>query len=248
MRLGQPIKVADGVFQLRVLGARVTVLVEKGTAILVDAGLWGSQGLILDGLRSLGLNREDLRMVVITHAHPDHAGGLKGLVEGSGIPVGVHRNEADVVEGSVPTPSPLRSPRLAKLTQPLLSKLMGGPVSVTDRLEDGDVVPFGTEVRVVHLPGHTEGSIGLHLPRKRMIIVGDALQYKMGRRLSPPAAAVTQDREEAMESLKKLSCMAFDTICFSHFPPMREGGAVALREMLRHGVPGGRLTAKGKLV
>ena len=90
MNLGKPIKAADGVFQIRVLGARVTVLVEKSEAILVDAGLWGSQGLILDGLGSLGLNPENLRMVVITHAHPDHSGGLAGLVGDTGIPVGSH--------------------------------------------------------------------------------------------------------------------------------------------------------------
>ena len=247
MRLGQPIKVADGVFQLRVLGARVTVLVENGSAILVDAGPWGSQGLILDGLRSLGLNRENLKMVVITHAHPDHAGGLKGLVEGPGIPVGVHRNEADVVEGRVPTPSPLRNHLLGKITQPAFRKLLGSPVPVNQRLEDGDLIPFGTEVRVVHLPGHTEGSIGIHLPRKRTIIVGDALQYKLGRRLSPPAGSVTQDLGKAMSSLEKLSGMDFDTICFSHFPPMRTGGASALREMMRQRVSAGRLTARGKL-
>lgn len=247
MRLGRPIKVADGVFQLRVLGARVTVLVEKRTAILVDAGLWGSQGLIVNGLEQIGLSKKNLRMVVVTHAHPDHSGGLRGLVEGTGIPVGVHRLEADIVEGIVPPPSPLQSPGLAKLTQPLFSKWMGGPVPVTGRLEDGDVIPFATEVRVVHLPGHTEGSIGLHLPRKRMIIVGDALQYKLGRRLSPPAAAVTQDPGRAMLSLEKLLEVEFDSICFSHFPPMRNGGAVALSQMLRHGVSGGQLAAKGKL-
>ncbi len=246
MNLGKPIKAADGVFQIRVLGARVTVLVEKGEAILVDAGLWGSQGLILDGLKSLGISRESLRMVIITHAHPDHSGGLRGLVEGTGVPVGVHKLEADIVEGRAPPPSPLRNPRLAKLTQPVFSKLMGGPVSVNDRLEDGDVIPFGTEVQVVHLPGHTVGSIGLHLPRKRTTIVGDALQYKLARSLSPPAAGVTQDAREAIASLEKLLDMDLDTICFSHFPPMRHNACEALGMLLRGHASAGRPAARGK--
>ncbi len=246
MRIGQPIKVTDGVFQLRALGARVTVLVENGMAILVDAGLWGSQGLIVNGLESLGLSREKVRMVVVTHAHPDHSGGLGGLVGETGIPVGSHKLEADIIEGKVPPPSPLQNRLLGNITQPAFGKLLGRPVPVNERLEDSDVIPFGAEVRVVHLPGHTEGSIGLHLPRKRMIIVGDALQYKLGRRLSPPAGAVTQDRERAMVSLEKLLDLEFDSICFSHFPPMRNGGAAALREMLRQRVPVGRLTSRGK--
>lgn len=247
MRLGRPIKVADGVFQLRALGARVTVLVEKGMAILVDAGLWGSQGLIMNGLESLGLSRENLRMVVVTHAHPDHSGGLGGVVGETGIPVGAHKLEADIIEGRAPAPSALRNPLLSKVTRPVFGRLMGSPVRVTQRLKDGDVIPFDTEVRVVHLPGHTEGSIGLHLPKKRMIVVGDALQYKLGRRLSPPAAAVTQDGDRAMLSLENLSSIDFDTICFSHFPPMRNGGVATLRELLRQGVSGRRLAAKGRL-
>ena len=246
MRFGQPIKVTDGIFQLRALGARVTVLVEKGTAILVDAGLWGSQGLILNGLEKLGLSRDKLRMAVVTHAHPDHSGGLAGLVGDTGIPVGAHKLEADIIYGRVTPPSPLGNKLLGRITQPAFSKLLGSPVPVDEQLEDGDVIPFGTDVRVVHLPGHTEGSIGLHLPQKRTVIVGDALQYKLGRRLSPPAAAVTQDPEGAMASLERLSSMDFDTICFSHFPPMRSGGAAALREMLSQRASCGRLTIRGR--
>ena len=246
MRLGRPIKVTDGVFQIRALGARVTVLVENGAAILVDAGLWGSQGLIVDGLESLGLSMEQIRMVVVTHAHPDHSGGLGGLVEGPGIPVGAHKLEADIIEGKAPPPSLLRSRLMGRITQLAFQKLLGHPVPVNGRLEDGDVIPFGTEVRVVHLPGHTEGSIGIHLPKKRMVIVGDALQYKLGLRLSPPAGAVTQDPDRAMSSLERLLELDFDAICFSHFPPMRSGGSEALREMLRQGDSKGRLTAKGR--
>ncbi len=246
MRLGRPIEVTDGVFQIRALGARVTVLVENGAAILVDTGLWGSQGLIMSGLESLGLSREKLRMMVVTHAHPDHSGGLGGLVGDAGIPVGAHKLEADIIEGRAPPPSPLQNPLLGRITQPGFRKLLGCPVPVSERLEDGDVIPFGTEVRVVHLPGHTGGSIGIHLPRKRTVIVGDALQYKLGRRLSPPAASVTQDPEKAISSLEELSGMDFDTICFSHFPPMRNGGAAALRDLLRQQTPCGRVTARGK--
>ena len=110
---------------------------------------------------------------------------------------------------------------------------MGSPVPVDDRLEDGDVIPFGTEVRVVHLPGHTEGSIALHLPYKGTIIVGDALQYKFARTLGPPALGVTQRPKEAMRSVEKLLGLDFDTMCFSHFPPMRTEPREALRRLIQ---------------
>ena len=86
---------------------------------------------------------------------------------------------------------------------------------------------------MVHLPGHTPGSIGLYLPEKRVVIVGDALQYKLGRKLYPPASGVTQCPEEALRSLEKLLDLDFDIICFSHFPPMRNEPRKALEALLK---------------
>ena len=118
------------------------------------------------------------------------------------------------------------------MAEPVLPKLMGGHVPVDLPLEDGDIIPFGAEVRVVHLPGHTAGSIALHLPTKRVIIVGDALQYRFSLKLSPPAEGVTQHPDEALRSLEKLLDLDFDIICFSHFPPMRKNPRAALRKMI----------------
>ena len=109
---------------------------------------------------------------------------------------------------------------------------MGDHVPVDLPLEDGDIIPFGAEVRVVHLPGHTVGSIALYLPTKRVIIVGDALQYRFSLKLSPPAEGVTQHPDEALRSLEKLLDLDFDIICFSHFPPMRKNPRAALRKMI----------------
>ena len=53
-------------------------------------------------------------------------------------------------------------------------------------------MPFPARVQIVHLPGHTPGSIGLFLPEKGIVVVGDALQHKFGLRLYPPAPGVTQ--------------------------------------------------------
>ena len=233
MMFRKPIPITDGVFQIRAFGARVTVLVEKGDALLVDAGLLGSSGAILRGLSNLGLSPDQIGRVVITHAHPDHSGGIGELAAGREIAVAVHRLEADIISGAVPAPSPLQNRLCAKLAHPVFSRLMGKPVPVNDHLEDGDLIPFGTEVRVVHLPGHTEGSIALHLPRKRTIIVGDALQYKFAWRLSPPAPGVTRHPQEAMRSAEKLLELDFDTICFSHFPPMRKEPREAIQKLIR---------------
>ena len=232
---GKPIRITDGVYQLRAFGARVTVLAEHGDAILIDSGLPGSFRVIARGLLGCGLTLDRISRIVITHAHPDHCGGLAELVDKTGIAVAVHESEADIVEGRVPAPSPFRSRFLAALTRPAVSRMNGDPVPVNFRLKDGDLVPFPTEVRVVHLPGHTPGSIGLYLPERGTVIVGDALQYKFGWRLYPPAPGVTQCSRTAMRSLEKLLSLDFHTICFSHFPPLRNNAKDAVRQLVeRH--------------
>ena len=230
--LDRPIQIADGVFQLRVIGARVTVLVEDGEALLVDAGLPGSAPVILRGLRRLGVFPEDLTRVALTHYHPDHAGGLGQLVAGRDVAVAAHESEAEIIEGKEPMPTVLAEGPLGEMTAPVIARLMGRPVAVDDRLEDGDAIPFGTEVRVVHLPGHTRGSIGLLLPEKGAVIVGDALQYKLARRLSPPITLNEERFRLAMQSLEKLSALEYETIAFSHFPPLRNEPREAVRRLV----------------
>ncbi len=232
MNFGKPIRITDGVFQIRAIGARITALVEDNRVLLVDTGLQGSINPITSGLKELGLSLDHIETVVITHAHPDHCGGLAEIVERREIAVAAHRLDADVLSGNESAPNPFQNELLAKISGPVLPKLMGRAVPVDIRLEDGDLVPFGIEARTVHLPGHTAGSIALYLPSKRVIIVGDTLQYKLSRKLSPPSERVTQDFEEAVRSLEKLIDLDFEVICFSHFSPLRRNARESLRRML----------------
>ena len=230
--LDRPIRIADGVFQLRAVGARVTLLVEHGEALLVDTGLPGSSSVVWRGLRRLGMFPEQLTRVALTHSHPDHCGGLGQLNAGRDIAVSVHFSEADIVEGKAAMPVVMPEACLQKMAQPIIGRLMGSPVPVAQRLEEGDLIPFGAEVRVVHVPGHTEGSIALLLPEKGVVIVGDALQYKLARRLSPPVTLECEKAKQAIRSLERLASMEFDTICFSHFPPLRQEPRQALVRLI----------------
>ena len=240
MKLGKPIKIAKGVFQVQAIGARVTVLVHDNEVVLVDTGSRGSLGMISAGLEAVGLSLDNVGKVVVTHHHPDHTGGLSELVQGRDIKVAAHGTEAAMIAGTETTPNPMQSRLLAMVSRPFVKRLIGAPVPVDYHLSDGDLIPFGNDIRVVHLPGHTAGSIALHLPSKKIIIVGDALQYKFGWRLSPPAPGVTQQPEEAIRSLTKLLTLDFDTICFSHFPPKRNGAQAALQQLVKRHSGGGQ--------
>ena len=237
MKLGNPIRVAEGVHQIRAIGARVTVLSHGDEVILVDAGMKGSSGMIIESLEAIGLSINMVRALVISHRHPDHAAGAAELIAGRDISVMAHRLEAGVLTGREQPPAPVQSNLVTRITAQVIERISGAPTTVDVELEDGDVIPFGFPVQVVHLPGHTAGSIALFLPEQKTVIIGDALQYKLSLKLFPPAPTVTEDPEQALASLRKLLDLDFDAICFSHFSPMRRGARGALSSMLWQRVP-----------
>ncbi len=238
MKLANPIEVAPGLYQVHAVAARVTVLAAERSALLIDAGGNGSAGFILSGLEALGIRPEQVSVIAVTHYHPDHVGGLERLVAGTNARVAAHRLDAGFIDGSKPRPDPYRNRIVAGVTRPVVTALYGRAASVDIRLEDGEALPFEEEVRVVHTPGHTPGSICLLIPGKGVLVVGDAMQFRFGR-LGPPSEAVTADVRQAHESLAKLLQLDFDTICFSHYQPLRANGRREL-ELLVERLPAAR--------
>ncbi|MBI4338894.1 MAG: MBL fold metallo-hydrolase [Chloroflexi bacterium] len=222
MNFGRPTVVAPGIYQLGAIGARVTVVVDSDEALLVDTGAPGSFGLIASGLKALGLSVGQLRYIVLTHYHPDHSGSLARLSQESGAKTAAHQEDEPFITGAEPPPNPFRNRLMAGVTQPFMPLLYDHPPHLDVALADGDEIPLGTRstISVIHTPGHTAGSISLYLRPQKILLVGDALQYRF-HRLSPPARGVTQDYQAAQESMRKLLAYDFKTLCFGHFPPLR---------------------------
>ncbi len=236
MKLGDPIKIGSNLYQIRAVGARVTVLIAGRDVLLIDAGARGSLRFIKGGLQALGLGFDQITLTTVTHHHPDHAGGLRDIVDVSHAPVAAHRADAPIIRGEE-QPPPFQNSLLATLTKPVVGALSGSPTKVDHEVEDGDILPFREEVRVVHLPGHTVGSIALHIPEKGTVVVGDALEHRSQQKLGPPARRFSDDHDQAIRSLRKLLDIEIDTLCFSHFPPLRKGVNAALKTLLtEHGL------------
>ena len=79
MRLRNPVKIAEGVYQLRAVGARVTAVTAGDGIVLGDAGGRGSVRSIAAGLKALGSSLDRVRLAVLTHYHPDHFGYKQGM-------------------------------------------------------------------------------------------------------------------------------------------------------------------------
>jgi len=225
-------EIAPGIHQLWGLGCQVFALVGDRVT-LIDAGAPGNGRIVVRQLRKLGIHPGDVEQIVLTHYHIDHRGAVNELRAASGARVLVHSNEAPYFRGHRPYPNPVNrqsAPRLARLTDPLFATTRGRPLPV-EGLEDGDTLDVLGGLRILHTPGHTQGSIALWLPGERLLFTGDALGYRRNR-LEVPDARVSEDPALARSSLERLAGLDAEGICFSHFKPLPHGARAALEELV----------------
>jgi len=159
---------------------------------LIDTGPRTTQThqALVSGLASLGLRPEEIRRVVVTHAHVDHYGLAGLLVRQAGAEVWTHpeneptlsddpaaRARRDAFYGEVLARSgvPARDrERIAAIYKGF--RHLAEPVGVTRYLEEGQSVHLGGEVwQVLHMPGHSGGLICLWEPGRRVLLSSDHL-------------------------------------------------------------------------
>ena len=102
------------------------------------------------------------------------------------------------------------------------------------QLEGGEVLPPLGGLEVIHVPGHTPGSVCLYSKQSRLLIVGDALDTAQPGHLLP-ARLGEHGPALAIQSAQKLAGLDFDTICFGHGPPLtRDADALLKACLARH--------------
>jgi len=158
--------------------ANAHIVEDSRGVMIVDAGMPHQARRIVNAIRALGHRPQDVRLIVITHGHIDHAGSAAALRKLTGAPIGLHRADARLVE----TPS-LKIPPGRNATTEMIGALMRAfgwmmPLETFTPdvwLEEGQSLrEFGFDARVAHTPGHTAGSVSV-LCDDGSLFVGDAI-------------------------------------------------------------------------
>lgn len=199
------------------LGNVNVFLLTQGELTLIDTGVAGSEGKILQAISELGHQPAALRHIIITHSHPDHAGGLAALQQATGATAYAHALDAPAIRAG--TVNKLLTPT-PKLLQGLLFWLFirnsspNYPAATIDReLSDGDHLPLAGGLRVIHAPGHCAGQVALFWPQHGgVLFAADAcanmlsLDYSLGY----------EDFALGQQTLAKLARLEFAAVCFGH--------------------------------
>jgi len=201
---------------------------------LIDTGVPGSAEAILETVRDLGRRPSDVRHILVTHCHRDHAGSLAALKQATSARVYMHRADAALVRGG----RAIRAFRPAPgLINALLFKMFvpRGAVGIErteidEEVQDGEDLPAAGGIRAIHTPGHSAGHLVFLWPRHGgVLFAGDAAANILGLGLS----VGYEDLETGKRSLARIARLNFAVACFGHGRPIRGGASERFRRKWR---------------
>jgi hydroxyacylglutathione hydrolase len=183
---------------------------------LIDSGMPSSRKALLREIDSLGYQPGDLKLIVITHGDFDHTGNAATFRESFGAKIAMHRDDIGMAEqGDMFFNRKPRNAILRKLAPALIGFSKAQRFTPDVLLEDGDdLSPYGLAARVLSIPGHSKGSIGI-LTAAGELFCGDLLANVD----KPSLGGIIDDMPVAQASLQRLRGLDVGMVYPGHGKP-----------------------------
>lgn len=221
----------------RVNGVIASVILQgPGGVAIIDPGPSSTLPALRDGLARAGIAIGDLRTILLTHIHLDHAGATGTLVrENPALRVYVHEKGAPhMIDPSKLIASATRL--WGDETDALWGEMRPVPAGNLDILRGGERIPAGgRDLDVAYTPGHASHHVSYFSAAAGIAFVGDTagVRLQAGRFIMPPTPPPDIDLEAWRASLTRIAAWHPETVFITHFGPFAPVAA-HLTEMSDH--------------
>lgn len=218
------------------------LVVDGGEVTIIDAGLPAHRRALVAELDSLGLELNAVKALLLTHGDSDHIGFAQWLWQEAGVPAHIHPDDVPRARLEAKKPNSGWGPMRPRAVAGFLwySARHGGlripPVGEVTTYTDGEVLDVPGSPRIIHMPGHTPGSVAVHVPSVDALLVGDALTTRnvLSGAKGPRPAPFTLDPEQATMSLGRIEAVDTTWVLPGHGPAY-DGGAPEAVRLIRDG-------------
>lgn len=237
-------QIASGLHRLGSDIVNSYLVADSDGVTVIDAGLPGYWKYLEAELASMGRTVDDIQALVLTHGDSDHIGFAQRLHDQKGVTVYIHEADVERARLEVRKPNsgwgPVKIRPLARFLW--YSARQGGfripPVTSLQTFVDGQTLDLPGRPRIVHVPGHTPGSVAVHVPSVDALFLGDAMTTRnvLTGAEGPKPAPFTLDPAQAVQSLDKVAGIDATWALPGHGPAWDGGVPEALR-LIREAAP-----------
>lgn len=199
----------DNIYIRRFLYFNLYVIKGENGDILIDTGFIGMKRAL-----KRWLDKFNIKLVILTHAHVDHtwnAAYIKNLYK---CKLALSKDDIENIDNRniKSTPSTNKHKNWTRLMNYGMKKFIPQKYKIDMKLNNNQTIKkYGLELKIVSLPGHTDGSIGVLY--KDYLFAGDAL---VNRKKQPQIAYQNQNNKKALSSYQKIMELAPKIIFVGH--------------------------------
>lgn len=158
---------------------------------LIDSGVAGAESIIWEYIKKQGREPKEVSTLILTHSHPDHIGAAKSIKNQTGCNIFAHPYEQEWIEDT--------EQQFKNRPVPGFQTLVEGSVKVDKLIENEEVLKLEKDIicKIIHTPGHSQGSISLLFEKDKSLFTADALVY-------PGDIPIYEDITKCIESIGTL--------------------------------------------